>query len=61
MQKPSPYENRYCNHCQMTTRHEVRALERACLQCGSVKYPSAHAIAIHRARLVGQDRREIVA
>lgn len=32
-------ENRYCNPCQCTTRHEVKAAAYACLRCGVVKYP----------------------
>ena len=40
----NPYENRYCGHCQMTTRHEIKQSmfgikEYDCLRCGSVKYP----------------------
>lgn len=40
MSRRHPYENRYCNHCRMTTRHEVKANEYGCLRCGSVKYPA---------------------
>ncbi|MCK6471391.1 MAG: hypothetical protein L6R28_06565 [Planctomycetes bacterium] len=39
MSRRHPYENRYCNHCRMTTRHEVKEPEYGCLRCGSVKYP----------------------
>ncbi len=32
------FENKYCNACQCTTRHEVKQqLEFTCLRCGSVK------------------------
>ncbi len=34
------FENRYCNGCQCTTRHEVKDATFACLRCGVVKYPS---------------------
>ena len=40
MSRRHPYENRYCNHCRMTTRHEVKANEYGCLRCGSIKYPA---------------------
>jgi len=35
-----PFENRYCNGCHCTTRHEVKETAFACLKCGIVKYPS---------------------
>ena len=34
------YENRYCNPCQCTTRHEVKETSYACLRCGTVKHPT---------------------
>lgn len=34
-----PYENRYCNGCQCTTRHSVAVTTYSCLRCGVVKYP----------------------
>lgn len=33
------HENRYCNHCKRTTKHEVKDLTYNCQTCGSVKYP----------------------
>ena len=33
------HENRYCNHCQRTTRHEVKEASFSCQQCGSIKHP----------------------
>jgi hypothetical protein len=40
MRHRHPYENRYCNGCQCTTRHEVKEVNYACLRCGTIKYPS---------------------
>ena len=40
MRTRHPYENRYCNGCQCTTRHEVKETLYACLRCGVTKYPS---------------------
>jgi hypothetical protein len=32
------FENKYCNACQCTTRHEVKQqMEFTCLRCGVVK------------------------
>ncbi len=39
MQKQSIKENRYCNQCRKTTRHEVKDQAHACLFCGTLKYP----------------------
>ncbi|MCZ7644525.1 MAG: hypothetical protein M5U26_04445 [Planctomycetota bacterium] len=39
MRKRHPYENRYCNACKCTTRHEVKDAAFTCLRCGSVKVP----------------------
>lgn len=39
MLRRHPIENRYCNHCQRTTRHEVKEGSHNCQTCGSVKYP----------------------
>lgn len=40
MSRRHPFENRYCGHCLMTTRHEVRCDGSfGCLRCGSVKLP----------------------
>jgi len=33
-----PFENRYCNGCQCTTRHEAKETTFSCLRCGVVKY-----------------------
>jgi hypothetical protein len=44
MRHKHPYENRYCNTCQCTTRHEVKDIAYACLRCGVIKYPTARAI-----------------
>lgn len=33
------HENRYCNLCRQTTRHEVKQDSHACLRCGTLKYP----------------------
>lgn len=35
-----PFENRYCNGCACTTRHEVKQTTFACLRCGAIKYPT---------------------
>lgn len=35
-----PFENRYCNGCQCTTRHEVKETTFACLRCGVLKHPT---------------------
>jgi len=35
-----PYENRYCNACQCTTRHEAKETTFSCQRCGVVKYPT---------------------
>jgi hypothetical protein len=40
MRHRHPYDNRYCNGCHCTTRHEVKETTYACLRCGVVKYPS---------------------
>ena len=40
MRNRHPYENRYCNCCQCTTRHEVKVTAYSCLRCGVVKYPT---------------------
>lgn len=40
MRHRHPYENRYCNTCQCTTRHEVKETTYACVRCGVVKYPT---------------------
>ena len=40
MRHRHPYENRYCNGCQCTTRHEVKETVYSCLKCGTLKYPS---------------------
>ena len=40
MRQRHPFENRYCNGCQCTTRHEVRIATFACLRCGVIKYPT---------------------
>ena len=40
MRNRHPYENRYCNCCQCTTRHEVKESAYACLRCGVIKYPT---------------------
>jgi uncharacterized paraquat-inducible protein A len=40
MRNRHPYENRYCNGCQCTTRHEVKETSYACLRCGVMKHPT---------------------
>ena len=44
MRHKHPYENRYCNTCQCTTRHEVKDITFGCLRCGVIKYPTARLI-----------------
>ena len=44
MRHKHPYENRYCNTCQCTTRHEVKDITYGCLRCGVIKYPTARAL-----------------
>lgn len=39
MPSRQPFENRYCNPCQSTQRHEVKDTAYACLRCGVVKFP----------------------
>ena len=39
MEKQNTKENRYCNQCRKTTKHEVKGQARACLFCGTLKYP----------------------
>lgn len=39
MRRRHPYENKYCNGCQCTTRHEVKETTYSCLRCGVIKYP----------------------
>lgn len=47
-----PFENRYCNGCQCTTRHEVKETSFSCLRCGAIKYPAT--VAKASAKLVIQ-------
>jgi hypothetical protein len=44
MRHKQAYDNRYCNSCQCTTRHEAKELAFACLRCGIMKYPTARII-----------------
>ncbi|HEY3323329.1 MAG TPA: hypothetical protein VGP72_22935 [Planctomycetota bacterium] len=38
MHRRQPFDNHYCNRCQCTTRHEVRACETfICQRCGVSK------------------------
>ena len=39
MLKRHPFENRYCNQCHCTTRHQTHIRNFICLRCGTVKYP----------------------
>jgi len=38
MRRRHQHENRYCNLCHMTTRHETKEHGCACLRCGTQKY-----------------------
>lgn len=52
-ERPSfSHENRYCNGCQCTTRHEVKEASYACLRCGVVKHPTRLIISIPRPPVV---------
>lgn len=33
------FENRYCNGCQCTTKHENRVENTICIRCGVLKFP----------------------
>lgn len=56
MSRRHPYENRYCNHCRKTTRHEVKAREYGCLCCGSIKRPAVVLRALSLVPVAQQDR-----
>jgi len=39
MHNRHPHENRYCNQCQCTTRHEIKDVAHSCQRCGIQKFP----------------------
>jgi transcription elongation factor Elf1 len=56
MTRRHSHENRYCNGCRITTRHEVKETTFSCLRCGQVKYPTRLVVAVAETPLIAVGR-----